>query len=110
MTQEVKHTPGPWELVENSWAITTIYAPDRQGMICELTIGEDDATEGTQEEAEAKQAANARLIVAAPNLLAAIEQISGQLHNIEGVVDIDSLKRLAVGARDIARAAKAKAA
>lgn len=62
-----KHTPGPWELVENSWAVTSIYAPDRQGLVCELNMGEVE--EDQYEALEAIQSANAKLIAAAPDLL-----------------------------------------
>jgi hypothetical protein len=52
---------------------------------------------------------NGRLIESAPLLLTALEQISGQLRNIEMVDDgaVASIKRLAKGAREIAGAALA---
>lgn len=70
----MSYTKGEWEMVENSWAITTIYAPGRQGIVCELTLSES-VTEETQEEAEQLQRANAKLISAAPDLLEVLKEV-----------------------------------
>jgi hypothetical protein len=71
MTAE--HVPGPWRIVEHSWSRTGIYAGDFIG-IAALDI-EHSATEETQDAQEAVMAANARLIAAAPDLLAALQKV-----------------------------------
>lgn len=48
------------------------------------------------------------LFLVSKSLLATLETISGQLHNIEHGDDIESIKRLAIGAREMARDEKAK--
>ncbi len=74
----MKYTEGPWEMVQNSWAITTICAPDKQGIICELTI-DGSCTEETQAEFEEQQRVNAKLITSAPDLLEALKDASNAL-------------------------------
>ena len=71
-------TKGPWELIENSWAITTIYATDGQGIICESNIG-SNATEETQDELESIQSADMHLIAAAPDMYEALEKLIDSL-------------------------------
>jgi hypothetical protein len=58
---ETTHTPGPW-VVEGDWV--TDVATD--GNICEVSM--------PSSEDEAEQAANAHLIAAAPDLLAALRR------------------------------------
>ncbi len=71
------HAAGPWEIVEHSWSDTGIYAGGAR--IALLSI-EDYATEENQEQLEAKMAANARLIAAAPDLLAALIGLTTNPH------------------------------
>lgn len=69
MSKSSMFTPGPWAHVKHSWADVGIYAGSTQ--IALLSI-EREATEENQDELEARQAADARLIAAAPELLAAL--------------------------------------
>lgn len=65
----MKHTQGEWTIINHSWSDTGIYSGTER--IALIDIG-DDATEDTQKEWEEKAAANARLIAAAPDLLASL--------------------------------------
>lgn len=67
---KLEGTPGPWEVVEHSWAETSIYGGGRP--IATLSI-ERDCDEDTQEEWERRQAADARLIALAPQMKAMLE-------------------------------------
>lgn len=71
------HTPGPWAITEHSWSATGIYADSVQ--IAQIDIY-DEATEENQEALEARTAANARLIAAAPDLLAALIALTTNPH------------------------------
>lgn len=66
------HTAGPWKVFEHSWAETSILADGFEHAICCLDI--NHATEESQEDDAAVMAANARLIAAAPDLLAALQE------------------------------------
>jgi hypothetical protein len=77
MKTETKHTQGPWKVLENGKEMgkhcvsTTSDAPV-QAVICEIntkSIGTNDAI----------RLANARLISAAPELLAALREIESKL-------------------------------
>jgi hypothetical protein len=69
----MKHTPGPWEVIEHSWSETSIfYGKDKR--IARLTIY-DVAAENTQQSLKKEMDANARLIAAAPELLEALTGI-----------------------------------
>lgn len=67
--QQANHTPGPWQPVALAarWAVTTTAKP-RTFNIC---IVNNDRIE---------QEANARLIAAAPELLAALKDARGELY------------------------------
>ena len=73
-----KATPAPWEVVPNSWAITTIYAPNRQGIVCELNMGEVD--EQRFNEIEPTQEANATIIATTRNELPALLALVKRQH------------------------------
>ena len=74
------HTPGPWVVVENSWEVSTIYAPfDGTVAVCPIN---DLVTEESQDEFQAVMDANARLIASAPDLLEALEWISSNYENV----------------------------
>jgi hypothetical protein len=68
MTQEQTHTPGPWMLGENtpSELDQPIYANGTEGCVGICVVDLDEADEAD---------ANARLIAAAPDLLAACKKI-----------------------------------
>jgi hypothetical protein len=68
--KQATHTPGPWTLCEHSWSRIGIYSA--RCPIAALDIA-DDATEETQDEWERVMKANARLIAAAPELLALLQ-------------------------------------
>lgn len=64
-------TPGPWSYVDHSWACIGVYAHDTTRGVASLSI-EDEVTEDDQYQLEVEMQANARLIAAAPELLAAL--------------------------------------
>lgn len=71
MTEDiVRHSPGPWVVVEHSWSDTSIFSS--RNHVALLSIA-NQATEENQDELECGMAANARLIAAAPELLAALK-------------------------------------
>ena len=76
-----KHTPGPWKTLEHSWSDTSIVAEGFDHGICLLDI--NHATEESQEADEALMAANARLIAAAPELLADLIDAAKTLRHYE---------------------------
>ena len=103
-----EHTPGPWSASNRSWCDTYIIAPTFDHAICCLDI--NHATEESQEADEAQMAANARLISAAPDLLAAVlayvEHFERhRITNTHGARDFDFTGQIA----SMARAAIAKA-
>ncbi|MCC6716507.1 MAG: hypothetical protein IT555_01355 [Acetobacteraceae bacterium] len=73
------HTPGPWVAVRNSsyWQINTedFLAFGQIGDACSSGVWDYEGCPRTQEQAEAIAEANARLISAAPDLLAALEGV-----------------------------------
>lgn len=73
MEANTSHTPGPWRVFSHSWSDTSILADGFDHSICSLDI--NHATEESQEADEALMAANARLIAAAPDLLAALQGV-----------------------------------
>ncbi|MCW7544863.1 hypothetical protein N7I30_13730 [Aurantimonas litoralis] len=103
MTTEAKHTPGPWLIREGFSTDTLEVYPRRDGKPeigswAELATVRSDYGNGDGDTAEGE--ANARLIAAAPDLLAALESLTANLD--EG--DFISLTRI-----DAAKAAIAKA-
>ncbi len=68
-----KYTPGPWVLVENSWDISTVYAPSGE-TIAQCPIS-GLADEETQAEFEAIMQANALAISLLPELVEALREV-----------------------------------
>ena len=66
-TAAAQHTPGPWAVEDNPWGGTPHVRTDRRRLLRMLA-------ENNQQIAEAE--ANARLIAAAPDLLAALEAVT----------------------------------
>lgn len=64
MTQ---HTPGPWEVIGNGWHVSIVRADDNNTTICDTQLQEDSY----------ETIANANLIAAAPDLLAACKAMLG---------------------------------
>ncbi len=92
------HTPGPWHNVDAGTDLPLYICSDksrRHSTELACLYGRDEET----------TAANARLIAAAPDLLAALEKIAGGMS--EDALGICSLSR--EGMQDIARAAIDKA-
>lgn len=72
--EEIKELLGeiskwPWELLKNSWAVSTIYVNDKQGIVCENILEEEYTTEDNQEEMEAQQEINLGFIAQAPEII-----------------------------------------
>jgi hypothetical protein len=63
---ECRHTPGPWEIERTAHVDLWITAPDGRHIVGTVSCGGDQKTEGR---------ANARLIAAAPDMLAALEAV-----------------------------------
>lgn len=70
---EEKHTPGPWEWRNNKYGELRLFGPDNA-----TVIGVDDQCSTTKNEAHVAtwNDADARLIAAAPDLLAACKLIA----------------------------------
>src|SRR5690606_26551510 len=77
-----KHTPGPWSI---DWNVTRldIYGSDERTLIA--TLRRSALSEGV----DAAARASARLIVAAPCLLAALREVSSYLADRSDVIDGD---------------------
>ncbi len=100
--QKVKHTPGPWVAREqgeaDQWAILTA---DRKGWVIGLIHNGEQHIE--------VQRANLRVMTAAPELLSALERMTGEfLQQIQFSVEGGSLEKFNA-ALEQARAAIAKA-
>lgn len=73
-----RHTPGPWRVWESgadSWEICETPSPDRHSHFATVRVGNMWGEEGR---------ANARLIVAAPELYAALERLLRWVEPIAG--------------------------
>ena len=98
---EPKHTPGPWEVVNGCDVFSGLGATNRNGVACDSDDGwhiADCANGKTFIDGElvgdleySEQAANAKLISAAPDLLealqAALEWIDNAAHGVESYED-----------------------
>lgn len=73
----MKNSPTPWQKFEHSWDSTSIADSDGN-IICSLSIY-DEATEENQQELEEQMDADANLIVAAPDLLEALEVVQNSI-------------------------------
>ena len=99
------HTPGPWKLREdgeaNSWAVL---GPNDNWLLSFLHNGE---------QLSEKQRANARLIAAAPDLLAAAKRIVARIDGLRGLHPewsdmIDTIFHEEDGHRDAIRKAEGR--
>ncbi len=78
-----KHTSGDWEIDDiTAGAPRILGSPDERGRCCEIAIIQPEYLDRVNLElmADGEGAANARLIVAAPKLLKALEAILDPLH------------------------------
>ena len=67
-----KHTPGPWQVACHSWHASSVYSKDMDTIAtCVVPCVDDEAADSDADD-EALKDANARLIAAAPDLLAAL--------------------------------------
>lgn len=83
MTQTIQHTPGPWHIepLQADLGLSIAICKADRGIIAVIQAPEDDELpEFTREEDEA----NARVIAAAPELLAALE---AQAEAAQAVID-----------------------
>ena len=89
----ISHTPGPWEKFDQSNSVQSV-DPEANGK-CRIvyTLGPDSS-------------ANARLIAASPDMLAALE---GMVNHFGVIEDNEMLHPVAVSASKAVRAAIAKA-
>lgn len=79
-----KHTPGPWELdTDEAWPDVKVYADNLQFRVAIITDYADGVDKEQDKQMRAEQAANARLIAAAPELLAALEELVERLETLE---------------------------
>jgi len=91
MSNETKHTPGPWKLFKKAGSCDL--RVDGYGVICDFMV------DGPNEEMDVEAIANAHLIAAAPELLEALHAF---------MIDPNVSKCLSVNL-DFVRAAIAKA-
>ena len=98
------HTPGPWNVTDNSWETSTVY--DEDGRPVALCPIDERCDEENQQTYERIKEANALLIAAAPDLLEALHRIMDYAHTGAAVRDIDTSEQPEFVA---ARAAIAKA-
>ena len=95
-----QHTPGPWYVSGTNPPM--VYARDGLDIICQCDI--------MREETRAHEMATARLLAAAPDLLAALEVAEKSLTFAMGAIHMSSAAHIHMGIdRDIVRAAIAKA-
>jgi len=94
MTTETKakHTPGPWKVQGNSIVTNT---PRPEGCYCDVIIAETPHCYEPKDHIWPVIAANARLIAAAPDLLAALKHIA----DLIGVPNDDESKAISETAR-----------
>jgi hypothetical protein len=95
-----KHTPGPWKVAQTGGFELAVYGRSKNQPICIFTTPDGDYI--PQELKNGK--ANAHLIAAAPDLLAALKALSAGLHD-----ELDSNPRVKASEVRAARAAIAKA-
>lgn len=69
-----KWTKGEWKVLKHSWSDSSIYRGGTK--IASLELDEEEVTEENQDDHEAEQAANARLIASAPELYEALKMVS----------------------------------
>ena len=84
MTQDGKHTPGPWAVIERADTIDgepVIYVgkPDRREELRDYSL-----THAEHDVARVYERDDARLIAAAPDLLAALREIAEALPESDG--------------------------
>lgn len=92
----IKHTPGPWKVIISDFG--NAYVRDVGGLIAELPKSRRYKSEFGEYEA------NAKLIAAAPDLLAALEAARTQLITLGGVADLskygDAIQAVVIGKVD----------
>ena len=93
----MNHTPGPWR-----------YSPAHKDIISMANVGRDDLicdVRGSEHGSVIPSEANARLIAAAPGLLAALERLFNEYENQQGQFGSDYIwkKYADVGAIEEAR-------
>lgn len=96
----MKHTPGPWRLVNDAQGPCMVMHPTLAGVaIANLGVCFNPVN-GYHEDASAERSANARLIAAAPDLLAALKYCSavcaGEIMNKNGLINALELARKAL--------------
>lgn len=110
-----QHTPGPWQIGHLSLSVTAACASPIGGShkVCDIRgwgylTGKGHGALGlSDEEARAIQEANARLIAAAPDLLAAVRELAQHIvFDPDG--DLDGAEFDAMGARALSAIAKAE--
>lgn len=122
--EKVKHTLGPWEIKPGNcpgadgFTGPTIHGNhgDSEWVVAVLDSGNQDDAERDDiwQASEKMTAANARLIAAAPTLLAACEAVLEVLVVDDGLMSIDMARRLvmqlsaAIAAADPSRTAEVK--
>ena len=103
MTTKTTHTPGPWKIVNRSIAKDPL---DLSARMVDDSVGRFVAKTGTTVHISLEvQAANARLIAAAPELLRAVKDalMLAELHDLEGAA-IDNYRRVITKAEGVSTA------
>lgn len=90
----IKYTPGPWEWQEDKWngGYAGLHGPDGQSVLypCHRNDGDTGDAWFDIDDADSLSPANARLIVAAPDLLEALRELleSSVYAEGEGLVSV----------------------
>ncbi|KKM22271.1 hypothetical protein LCGC14_1627040 [marine sediment metagenome] len=106
----MEHTPGPWEVeVTESTIETSVCGPIKMRYKRTLNVSNEDR-ERNMADMEAEAMANARLIAAAPDLLAACALLIGRLKHLEPYLEYQTVQTacnrdaIAIGEAAIAKA------
>jgi hypothetical protein len=84
-----QHTPGPWHVGEADGSLWVSGHDTNANVLCEI-VGRDEGLRPGTTDLTPEDCANARLIAAAPELLAACEQLLSR-----GIADASTMKRAA---------------
>ena len=79
----LKHTPGPWQSVSQGLTHLVSQACDEQFRFAIARVWEQDYHPDGPRAAHIEAVANARLISAAPDMLAALQELIAELDNRE---------------------------
>lgn len=86
MTNETKHTPGPWSNEEGTWGDINSSEGDICIVLYEGNVGEKFIIQDSVRASKATAKANARLIAAAPELLEALRDMQVAMRRVGDII------------------------